>query len=61
MANNFWETPEWISLKTRQTKTEKVLSKTEYLKMVGAVEFTEEKYKEYLKVMATAQQNSEEK
>ena len=50
---NFWETPEWVQLKTiaSHQQTDTLLSKTEYLRMVGAKEFTEEKYQAYLKTM----------
>ena len=45
---NFWQEPNWIKLKTFSLKTDKVLSKTEYLKEIGYKNFTEEKYREYL-------------
>lgn len=49
---NFWETKEWIKLKTFISKTDKLLSKVEYLRLVGYKDFTEEKYKKYLEVMS---------
>jgi hypothetical protein len=45
---NFWETKEWIELKTSDLKTDKLLSKVEYLRLVGAKNFTEESYRKYL-------------
>ena len=48
---NFWETKEWISLKTVVLKTNKLLSRVEYLKQMGYKNFTEEKYQQYLNVM----------
>lgn len=48
---NFWETKEWNYLKTFIAKTDKILSKIEYLKLVGWQNFTEEKYKKYLNIM----------
>lgn len=48
---NFWETPDWIKMKTFIAKTEKLLSRVEYLRLVGAKNFSDEKYKRYLEVM----------
>lgn len=48
----FWKTKEWLELKMhRPQKTEKLLSKVEYLKMVGWKNCSDERYKEYLKTM----------
>lgn len=48
---NFWETKDWIEAKTIILKTDKLLSKIEYLRTVGWQNFTEEKYRQYLQVM----------
>lgn len=48
----FWETSEWQQLKTIVIKTEKVLTRVEYLKAVGFENYSDEKYHEYLKIMA---------
>jgi hypothetical protein len=47
----FYKTPEWIKLKTQTVKTEKLLTRTEYLKEVGYKNYSDEKYIEYLKIM----------
>lgn len=48
---NFWETKEWVKLKTFILKTEKILSRIEYLKLVGHKNYSEEKYQQYLNTM----------
>lgn len=48
---NFWETKEWIEAKTKILKTEKLLSRLEYLRLVGWKEYSEKKYKIYLGIM----------
>lgn len=49
---NFWQEPEWIKLKQACVmKTERILTRLEYLKEIGSKEYTEEKYQEYLKIM----------
>lgn len=48
---NFWETKEWIQLKTFVLKTGKLLSRVEYLRTVGWQNYSEEKYRQYLEVM----------
>jgi hypothetical protein len=48
----FWQQPEWIKMKTYIAKTDKMLSKVEYLKLVGWQNYSEEKYRKYLEVMA---------
>lgn len=48
---NFWETRDWMELKTIVLRTDKLLTKSEYLKQVGYKNFSEEKYKKYLDVM----------
>ena len=48
---NFWETKEWVSLKTIVLKTDKLLSRYEYLKQVGHKNYSEEKYQQYINVM----------
>lgn len=50
---NFWETKEWIEAKTTIIKTEKLLKRTEYLRLLGYKNYSEEKYQKYLEVMAT--------
>jgi hypothetical protein len=49
---NFWETPEWIKAKTISLKTNKLLSRIEYVKEFGAKNYTEEKYQAYLRAMS---------
>ena len=49
---NFWETPEWIKMKTFIAKTDKTLTKVEYLKLVGWQNYSKGKYSKYLEVMA---------
>lgn len=44
---------EWLEIKTGSLKTEKLLSRIEFLREVGWEKFTEELYQEYLKVMRT--------
>lgn len=60
---NFWETDEWIALKTNDTDllTEKILTKVEYLKKVGAGNFTHEGYQKYLEAMENKQRKESEK
>lgn len=48
---NFWQTPEWIKMKTFIAKTEKVLSRVEYLKLMGCKNYSEDNYKRYLEIM----------
>lgn len=48
---NFWETKEWIEAKTFILKTDKLLSRLDYLKHVGYKNYSEEKYQKYLEVM----------
>lgn len=43
--------PEWIKVKTGTPKTDKILSRIEFLKEVGWKEYTEEMYQKYLKAM----------
>lgn len=48
---NFWETKEWIEAKTFLLKTDKLLSRLDYLKRAGYKNYSEEKYQKYLEVM----------
>lgn len=48
---NFWENPDWVKAKTINLKTEKLLSRVEYLKMFGWKEYSDEKYSKYLEIM----------
>lgn len=49
---NFWQEPDWIKLKQSCImKTERLLTRLEYLKEVGANNYSEEKYKQYLEAM----------
>ncbi len=48
---NFWNTPEWVKLKTSEIKTKKLLSRTEYLRLVGYKNYSETKYQQYLGAM----------
>lgn len=48
----FWETEEWIKIKTTgQLITDKILSRVEYVKTVGAKYYSDESYNKYLKAM----------
>lgn len=47
----FWELPEWVKMKTDSLKTEKILDRVEYLKLVGAENYSHAKYDEYLQTM----------
>lgn len=49
---NFWETDDWIRVKTFVATTDKLLSRVEYLKMMGYKNYSDESYKKYLKAMA---------
>ena len=48
---SFWRTKEWIELKQFTLKTDKILSRIEYLRLVTAKNYSEDKYREYLKIM----------
>ena len=48
---NFWQEPEWIKLKSSEEKTEKLLSRVEYLRLVGYKNYSDENYKKYLQTM----------
>lgn len=50
-----FKSKEWLEIKTGTLKTEKLLTRTEFLKEVGWEKFTEEFYQQYLKAMG--QQN----
>ena len=46
----FENDPDWLSLKAEQSiKTDKLLSKVEYLKLVTASAFSETAYRKYVK------------
>ena len=49
----FWETKEWQEAKSQTSKTDKLLSRSEYLRTIGAKEYSEEKYQRYMAVMLT--------
>jgi hypothetical protein len=53
---NFWETPEWVKLKAGTLKTERLLSRVEYVRRFGAKNYTPEKYEAYLRVMNKTEQ-----
>ncbi|MBK7380449.1 MAG: hypothetical protein IPJ03_15955 [Ignavibacteriales bacterium] len=56
---NFWQEPEWTKLKQSCVmKTERLLTRLEYLKEVGANNYSEEKYMNYIK---TIKKNENEK
>lgn len=55
---NFWETKSWIDAKTVILKTDKLLSRVEYLKLLGAKNYSEEKYLKYLRIMDPDQQKT---
>ena len=46
----FWEQDEWIKLKTYIPKTDKTLTRVEYLRLVGAKKYNEEEYRRYLEI-----------
>ena len=48
---NFWEQPDWIKIKTFIAKTDKLLSRAEYLRLVGWENYSEDKYQTYLRIM----------
>lgn len=48
---NFWETDEWIKLKTFVATTDRLLSRVEYLRLMGYKNYSPEKYKQYLEAM----------
>lgn len=49
---NFWETDEWIKAKTHRTIiTDKLLSRVDYLLLVGSKNYSDESYKKYLQAM----------
>ena len=54
---SFWEQPEWIKMKTFVAKTDKLLSRVDYLKLVGYKNYSDEKYKQYLKVMESTKES----
>lgn len=49
---NFWEHPSWIEVKTSPFTTDNVLSRVQYLKLVGSGSYSEKAYQNYLKAMA---------
>ena len=49
---NFWETKEWTEAKSAQFTTDKILTRVEYLKQVGAGSYSDESYQKYLKAMS---------
>lgn len=49
---NFWETTEWIEAKTAQFTTDEVLTRVQFLKLVGSGNYSENAYDKYLKAMA---------
>lgn len=49
---NFWETDDWIRVKTFIATTDKLLSRVEYLKMMGHKNYSDQSYQNYLKAMA---------
>lgn len=48
---NLFKSREWMQIKTLSIKTDRVLSRIEWLKEVGWESYSEEKYQEYLAVM----------
>lgn len=46
-----FKSKEWIAIKTRGIKTDRILSRIEWLKEVGWQNYSEEKYNEYLEIM----------
>jgi hypothetical protein len=49
---NFWEHPSWIEAKTAPFTTETVLSRTQFLKLVGSGNYSENSYQKYLEAMS---------
>lgn len=57
---NFWQEPEWIKLKQSCVmKTDRLLTRLEFLKEIGAKEYSEGKYQEYLKIMKNNDQDDD--
>lgn len=56
---NFWEIDDWIKLKTHQMTTDKILSRVEFLKTVGAKYYSDQAYQKYLKAMEQKQKEKE--
>lgn len=50
-VEQLFKSKEWISVKMYQPQTERILTKIEWLKEVGWQNYSEEKYREYLRVM----------
>lgn len=48
--NEIFKSREWLSLKTEDFKTDKVLSRIEFVQKFGAKNFSAEKYQEYLRL-----------
>jgi len=57
---NFWETTEWIEAKTAQFTTDVVLSRVQFLKLVGSGNYSEEAYNKYLTAMLQKQKENED-
>lgn len=51
MIEQLFQSPEWIEIKTSSLKTDKVLTRIQFLKEIGWQEYTDEKYKIYLEAM----------
>lgn len=51
MSREFWQTREWMEVKQRSIKTQKLLSRVEYVRTFGSANYTEEKYREYSQLM----------
>lgn len=49
--SKFWETKEWLELKVPKLKTNRLLTRVEYLRFIGHENYNEERYKVYLKAM----------
>ena len=49
--NTLEDKKEWIKIKTFIAKTEKLLSRVEYLRMFGWKNYSEENYQKYLETM----------
>lgn len=49
---NFWEHPSWIEAKTTQFTTDEVLSRVQFLKLVGSGNYSEDAYQKYLQAMS---------
>ena len=56
--NEIFKSREWLSLKTEDFKTDKVLSRIQFVQKFGAKNFSAEKYQEYLRLCKSGVEES---